>query len=125
MIKRSLNLTGLTFGELEVLGPAGVRGSHTYWECRCSCGKSHTVRGSKLINQDTRSCGHLRADHTVRRNAWLRVPAARRKAISSEGGKQAGTIRNLRELARLRASTWITDDFTFAEPAENRDKSRT
>ena len=48
------NLTGSIFGEWKVIGYLGKR----YWLCRCSCGKLCRVHSYKLINGDSRSCGH-------------------------------------------------------------------
>jgi hypothetical protein len=52
------NLKGQKFGNLVVL-----RFSHTkhnaYWVCQCICGKETTIRGSKIVKGQTKSCGCL------------------------------------------------------------------
>lgn len=47
------DLTGLHFGEWEVLRYAGDK----KWECRCSCGTERTLSGGNLRNGATLSCG--------------------------------------------------------------------
>lgn len=56
-----IDLTGMTFGRLTVIGlhrrePA-KRGTKLYWLCRCECGKQTTPRGDQLRCGDSRSCG--------------------------------------------------------------------
>lgn len=47
------DLTGQTFGRLTAVRYAG----HSLWECKCSCGKTHTVYTSNLTRGHTTSCG--------------------------------------------------------------------
>ena len=59
------DLTGLTFGNLAVIGYAGSsrdsRGDLTHrWWCWCSCGGEAYVEGRKLAKGHTRSCGHIK-----------------------------------------------------------------
>ncbi len=57
------NLEGESFGRLIVLKLHHVAiDSHTYWVCRCVCGGFNIVRGSRLVNNRTKSCGCLRFD---------------------------------------------------------------
>lgn len=54
---RAKDLTGLTFGRLTVLGPAGNSCGKAVWRCRCSCGREVAVRGDHLRSGHTTSCG--------------------------------------------------------------------
>lgn len=57
-MKRS-DLTGMTFGELLVLGLSEIsRNGHSRWHVRCSCGVEKTSLGTHLIQGKTISCGH-------------------------------------------------------------------
>lgn len=61
------DLTGQTFGQLTVLGPAedyvAPDGQHrTQWLCQCSCGKQTIVASNRLKSGITKSCGHLNVE---------------------------------------------------------------
>ena len=49
-----LDLTGLTFGEWEVLSYDGDK----YWNCKCSCGTEKKIHGYDLRTNKSKSCGH-------------------------------------------------------------------
>lgn len=53
------DLTGMQSGRLTVLRPVENRAGEWYWLCRCECGETTIVRGSRLTVHDTRSCGCL------------------------------------------------------------------
>ena len=59
------DLTGQIFGELAVLSLAKVENGHAFWNCKCSCGKMHTVMGSSLTTGDTKSCGFCKPRHFI------------------------------------------------------------
>jgi hypothetical protein len=62
-IPSRLNLVGMTFGKLSVLGFAGIRpfpsspSGQSTWLVQCACGKKMTVLGTSLISGKTISCG--------------------------------------------------------------------
>lgn len=53
------NLTGIIFGNLEVLEESEKRdkNGNVYWVCRCSCGKTKEINGRSLTTGRTISCG--------------------------------------------------------------------
>lgn len=57
--KHTINLTNKVFDRLLVLKFANNRGQskHSYWLCKCSCGKEVEVRGSHLRSGSVKSCG--------------------------------------------------------------------
>lgn len=57
-MRPTTNIIGQRFGKLAVLAEAGfdTRRNRLY-SCRCDCGKTHVVRGSKLRAGETTSCG--------------------------------------------------------------------
>ena len=63
------DLRGRTFGRLTVPKDAKPqsRDGHMYWPVVCECGTMKQVRGSKLLDRSTVSCGCQRADPYVRR----------------------------------------------------------
>lgn len=61
----SFNLTGKTFGLLEVIG-LNVEKSKPkarIYKCRCQCGNECDVRSNNLLSGDTQSCGCSRLSH--------------------------------------------------------------
>lgn len=75
------DLTGMRFGKLTVLEPAGARSGRTAWLCRCDCGKETVVLTINLLAGRTKSCGcgkNPRLDLVGRRFGKLTVlePAA-------------------------------------------------
>lgn len=71
-----LKLTGRRFGKLVVVRFIRVEGltpcQRTVWLCRCDCGNTKEITGSKLTASrnrvGTRSCGCLKSEVTVARN---------------------------------------------------------
>ena len=54
------DLTGKIFGELTVESYAYTKNDRAYWNCKCSCGNNFIVMGKNLLNNNTKSCGHLK-----------------------------------------------------------------
>lgn len=57
-MRKSKDISGIIFGELIAIKKTEQKYSHTYWECKCSCGKEIIVRYSKLISGKKINCGH-------------------------------------------------------------------
>lgn len=53
------DLTGKTFGRIEVLEYVGIEDHKAQWRCRCSCGNEFITKGIYLTTGDTQSCGCL------------------------------------------------------------------
>ena len=52
------NLTNQKFGELVVIERDFSRkNKHTYWKCKCSCGKEISTRADYLLSGKAKSCG--------------------------------------------------------------------
>ncbi len=52
------DLTGQTFGYLEVLNFAGMRNHRAFWHCKCNnCGKEKDINGTSLRLGRSKSCG--------------------------------------------------------------------
>lgn len=62
-----IDLTGQQFGSLTVIKRAqeNDNSGHPLWECQCECGNITTVRGSRLRNGNTKSCGCLRSTSKI------------------------------------------------------------
>lgn len=61
---RIADLRGKAYGRLTVVDIDQVRSLPSYpvWICRCSCGKTASVRGKDLKSENTKSCGCLRLE---------------------------------------------------------------
>lgn len=57
-----IDLTGQTFGRLTVLNVAWKTEKHTYWRCRCVCGRESAPASQKLRSARIVSCGCHRAE---------------------------------------------------------------
>lgn len=60
------DLTGQPFGRWTVLNFDGVHDGHGYWKCRCQCGNIGSVRGAKLRENKSLSCGCERDENNSR-----------------------------------------------------------
>lgn len=68
-------MRGRRFGRLTIPLDATPEYSnnHAYWPCVCECGVERIVRGEVLLDGRTKSCGCLRADPSMRREAKIRL----------------------------------------------------
>jgi hypothetical protein len=58
MGRQAADLTGQTFGRLEVVSRVGsYRTAHATWRCRCACGNEITAIAGNLRSGKSRSCG--------------------------------------------------------------------
>lgn len=58
---RMIDLSGMKFGMLTVVGRSEQTGARKQikWDCVCECGRQHTVDGMALKSGDSKSCGCL------------------------------------------------------------------
>jgi hypothetical protein len=70
------HLTGQRFGRLTVVGRSFSKPNlGIYWLCLCDCGKEKSIRGAKLINGHTVSCGCAKGRHHHAGNNADRKPS--------------------------------------------------
>jgi len=55
--KKFINLSGMVFSRLTVLGYHGSVSGRSYWTCKCECGIIKPIRGTHLSGGLTVSCG--------------------------------------------------------------------
>lgn len=60
------NLDGKRFGRWKVLSRVKNRGRQIYWLCECDCGAIKEVNGYSLLRGDTKSCGCLQIEHSIK-----------------------------------------------------------
>lgn len=69
MTKPVINLTGMQFGRLTVLGSYRCpKDGKTKWRCICACGKEKLAPGHHLKQGQLKSCGCLNSEVTAQRN---------------------------------------------------------
>ena len=76
-VENTKDLSGEMFGRLIVLGlshkaPSDIDG-HSYYRCRCLCGKITIVRDTSLTSERTRSCGCLRLKPKSNKGVYVRT----------------------------------------------------
>lgn len=65
------DITAQTFARLKVLSRATTESHRDGWVCKCQCGNTVVVRGSRLTSGKTRSCGCL-VDEMRSSGSWNR-----------------------------------------------------
>lgn len=65
---RLIDLTGEKFGRLVVIERAENQGKQTKWLCKCDCGNTVAVMGSRLRGNITHSCGCIQKEVTRNRS---------------------------------------------------------
>lgn len=65
--KQFKDLTGLTYGRWRVIGYAGTRGPHHYWNCICDCGAEKAVAKNSLTAAKSLSCGCMKNEQLSER----------------------------------------------------------
>lgn len=64
---KRLNIVGHRYGMLEVISDAGNDlTNRSQWLCKCECGNTAIIQGTRLRNGNTRSCGCLKQKFTHR-----------------------------------------------------------
>lgn len=84
------DLTGLVFGELTVMSrnETEQRQKRTYWWCRCSCGKTLSVKGEYLRAGRSKSCGCMRK-HSDPKQTYIVEPGVR---VANMIGRESGEL---------------------------------
>lgn len=70
--KRKEDLTGKKFGRLTVVKYSNSKEGTRYWECACDCGNITYVPTKSLNSGNTKSCGCLRYETTIKNNIKLK-----------------------------------------------------
>lgn len=84
---KKLELAGQPVGRLLVLYECGrSKNGQVLWKCRCDCGNECIVRGDRLKNQQTQSCGCLKCDRARECNTIHGLYAKNRRLYDSIRG---------------------------------------
>lgn len=68
------NLRNMRFGKLTAVAEAGYsKTGNVIWQCKCDCGNTTNVIGSKLINGHTKSCGCLKFSEDAKGESHTRL----------------------------------------------------
>ena len=69
MAARIVDITGLKFGKLKVLGMVKSKKTKPlYWDCVCECGNRKVANGDSLKRGQTKSCGCYRSEKITKSN---------------------------------------------------------
>jgi hypothetical protein len=75
MSKKTIDLTGQTFGQLLVLAYAGQHNRVTFWTCKCmGCGSIRDYRGGNLRSGRSTACHHCPAKSRKQRPVRFKRP---------------------------------------------------
>ena len=96
--RQRADLTGRTFGKLQVLDRCGYaqRAHQTIWRCRCACGRETEVAAGNLLSGHTTSCG-------------CALSAAQQSTVARVEGLQNSPRTGGFE-TNIRAKSWILTD---------------
>ena len=75
MNKNVLNITGQKFGTLTVVArdPINSKSGNAKWICRCDCGNTASVVGSKLRSGHSKTCGCIRFTEKAQGHSGERI----------------------------------------------------
>lgn len=76
-MSRFKDLSGTTFGRLTVVKrsfPDGKSKKRTYWECKCTCGKTKVINGCSLVSKATVSCGCYNSERAALNGLTIKEP---------------------------------------------------
>lgn len=106
---KQVSLIGRTFGRLTVISKAPNKNNNwsTYWNCRCSCGKTSVVHGHKLSSGHTKSCGclaseKLKARIGAKNPAWDQTLTAEDRGRARLGTAEHARMYNIARQIRAR-----------------------
>lgn len=65
-MRARINISGMYFGRLLVLGYSHTNKGFAFWHVRCVCGTNKTVMGNNLKNGTTKACGCLQRGSRIK-----------------------------------------------------------
>jgi len=68
MMGKRIDMTGMKYERLTVIDESNRSNGHICWNVVCDCGIKLTVRGVDLRNGNTKSCGCMKSEATIKRN---------------------------------------------------------
>ena len=74
---KKVDLTGKKFGRLTVVSKVNRECGKSLWLCKCECGNVVNVTANRLKSGNTRSCGCLKRDTTIKRNKTHNMSSSR------------------------------------------------
>jgi hypothetical protein len=76
-LRRRIDLTGETFGNLQVINPAGKnKFGQSLWHCHCSCGNNITIPLCRLRSTNIKSCGRCKPNKHEINGDTVRITVA-------------------------------------------------
>ena len=88
----------MRFGKLLVQREVERKNGYRHWLCFCDCGKTTTVVGSSLLNEDTKSCGCYRSSRMTEQNTKSNPMNGIRRTASDKYRAAIGVNNSYKEL---------------------------
>lgn len=104
------NLIGKVFGRLTVVSMCKKTNNRTYWNCKCECGNSQSVRSDSLKCGAIQSCGCLHREKSRERFSGESHPRWNPSLTHEE--RKTGRCYNSTEYFNWRFSVFKRDNFT-------------
>lgn len=118
--EKTNDLTGQRFGKLVVIERTSKRSNkQVVYKCKCDCGGTAFVRGSKLSDGSTSSCGCLSS-----KGEELIAKILRENNIQYEKQKTFEACRNPKTNALLRYDFWVNDSYLIEYDGEQHFKNK-
>lgn len=113
-IKSINDLTNQKFGRLTAIKPIGIKHRYVYWECKCDCGKSVSIRGSHLISGQTISCGcAIHAPNKTHGQSRTRLGAEYHGIMQRCYNKRHTNYKNYGGRGVMMCEEWLNDRTKF------------
>lgn len=64
-MSKTIDLVGMRFGRLSVIGKTKTKSNRVAWICKCDCGNETTPMTTSLLKGRTKSCGCFHRDRTA------------------------------------------------------------
>lgn len=102
------------YGILTVIGPHEVRGTNTYWNCKCKCGNELFIASSSLTSNRTRSCGCKRGLAPNRYKPLDRISLIALKNMKARCYNEKDPDYKYYGVRGIRiCSEWLLDSYSF------------
>ena len=99
--KLRLNLIGMKFERLTVVGFNGMKNHKSMWNVVCDCGTEKVVQGSLLTQGNTKSCGCYHIDRAIEANT--------EHGQSKTKEYRRAVTRKYRDASKILDAGWTTD----------------
>lgn len=124
MVKIKKDLTGITFGRLEVLERTEDKiyksGAEATWLCKCECGAVVAVTGHALRSGTTKSCGCLNRENISKRSKKYNQYEINGDVVTMYASNGTPFIFDTEDLDKVKNIAWYTTDRNYVNSYSNK-----